>query len=392
MSGITKTKAEKLSLLNAGCAEQRLQNLHALLAGEKQPPAKLPQFANNHIHTTYSFSPYSPTAAIYFAREAGLETAGIMDHDSIGGAQEFRRAGEIAGVATTCGIECRVSLDETPLAGKRLNNPDQNGIAYMAVHSVSPGQTGVVQEAFASLRAKRNRRNRDMVKRISTLIGPLGIRLDFEQDVLPCSLYHGGGTVTERHILWALAGKMIAASGALGLETILTELGTSLSESQKAKLVSGNVNLQYDLLGILKSHLVSKFYIPATEECMHLRELVRLAEQTGAILCYAYLGDVGESVTGDKRREQYEDSFLDELFAVLNAEGIRGVTYMPSRNTPEQIARLRKLCAQHGILEISGEDINTPAQSFICEKLSEPGFSHLVEATWNLIKRERETI
>ena len=383
------TKSDKLALLNVSCAEQRLANLKMLLAEEKKPPTKLPQFANNHIHTTYSFSPYSPAAAIYFAREAGLETAGIMDHDTIGGALEFRRAGEIAGVSTTCGIECRVRLDDAPLAGRRLNNPDQTGIAYMAVHSVMPDKIGFVQEAFAPLRAKRNRRNREMAERINKLARPLGVHLDFEQDVLPCSLYHQGGTVTERHILWALAGKTIAAFGASGLGVILAELGIPLAESEKAKLVSRNASLQYDLLGIFKAHLVSKFYIPATDECMHLRELIQLAGQAGAILCYAYLGDVGESVTGDKRREQYEDSFLEELFAVLKAEGIRGVTYMPSRNTPGQIARLRGLCAQHNILEISGEDINSPGQSFICEKLTDPRFSHLADATWSLIEREK---
>ena len=93
--------------------EERLENLKTLIANEKEHPAVKPEFANNHIHTTYSFSPYSPTAAVYVARAEGLETAGIMDHDSIGGAEEFRLAGEIAGIGTTCGMECRVSLDGT---------------------------------------------------------------------------------------------------------------------------------------------------------------------------------------------------------------------------------------------------------------------------------------
>ena len=47
------------------------------------------EYVNNHIHTTYSFSPYTPTAAVYAAKKAGLSTAGIMDHDSIGGCEEF---------------------------------------------------------------------------------------------------------------------------------------------------------------------------------------------------------------------------------------------------------------------------------------------------------------
>ena len=49
--------------------------------GELQSPPDT-VYVNNHIHTTYSFSPYSPTAAVWCAMEAGLATAGIMDHDS----------------------------------------------------------------------------------------------------------------------------------------------------------------------------------------------------------------------------------------------------------------------------------------------------------------------
>ena len=69
---------KEIGLLNAETAEKRLANLRALLESEKQAPEKKPEFANNHIHTTYSFSPYSPTAAIYMARAEGLETAGII--------------------------------------------------------------------------------------------------------------------------------------------------------------------------------------------------------------------------------------------------------------------------------------------------------------------------
>lgn len=75
---------DKIKLLNVDNEEKRLENLKKLLREEKQKPEIFPQYANNHIHTVYSFSPYSPTAAVYMARAYGLETAGIMDHDSIG--------------------------------------------------------------------------------------------------------------------------------------------------------------------------------------------------------------------------------------------------------------------------------------------------------------------
>ena len=46
-------------------------------------------------------------------------------------------------------------------------------------------------------------------------------------------------------------------------------------------------------------------------------------------------------------------------------EGVKAVTYMPTRNTPEQLSRLRKLCDDYGMFQISGEDINSPRQIFV---------------------------
>ena len=71
---------EQLRLLNVEDPAQRLKNLELLLQQEVQKPDVKPQYANNHIHTCYSFSPYSPTAAIYMARAEGLQTAGIMEN------------------------------------------------------------------------------------------------------------------------------------------------------------------------------------------------------------------------------------------------------------------------------------------------------------------------
>lgn len=87
-------RQEVLKLLNAPTPEERLANLAILIGGEKEKPEVKPQFANNHIHTIYSFSPYSPTAAVYCARDEGLQTAGIMDHDSIAGARRISESGQ----------------------------------------------------------------------------------------------------------------------------------------------------------------------------------------------------------------------------------------------------------------------------------------------------------
>ena len=382
----------EIAFLNAPTPEERLENLRSLIESEASAPELKPEYANNHIHTIFSFSPYSPTAAVYMARAEGLETAGIMDHDSIGGAEEFRAAGEIAGIGTTCGMECRVSLEGTALAGRRLNNPDQEGVAYMAIHSVPKTGFARLQEVFAPLRERRNERNKKMLAKINALMSPYGIELDFERDVLPISSFADGGSVTERHLLYALSIKIASISGKEKCADFVNDnLHILLSEKQKAQLSDpDNPHLLYDLLGVLKAKLVEKIYIPASDECLKLSEVVKLADEVGAILCYPYLGDVGESPTGDKKAQKFEDDFLEELFDMLHAEGVRAITYMPARNTPEQLTRLRELCKKYGMTEISGEDVNSSRQSMICPQLAKPEFRHLVDMAWTLVEREKQ--
>ena len=95
------------------------------------------------------------------------------------------------------------------------------------------------------------------------------------------------------------------------------------------------------------------------------------------------------SVTGDKKAAKFEDDFLDELFEMLKEEGVRGVTYMPARNTREQLTRLQELCRRYGMTEISGEDVNSSRQSMICPQLVDPQFEHLVDMAWKLVEREK---
>ena len=361
-----------LNELNAGSKDERLGALKRAVAAASFPPVD-PRMVNNHIHTTYSFSPYSPTAAVYAARAEGLATCGIVDHDSIGGAEEFIRAGEIVGIPTTIGIETRVSFAETPLSDRRTNNPDQIGNSYMVLHAVPHDKISAVQAYFAPLRERRNARNRKMVARINALYAQDGVSLDFERDVLPLSQCSNGGSVTERHLMLALA-RQLFARGKASLPEHASELDILLAE--------------YDLVGTLKKDCIPKVFVPATDECPSLSEIVRFANEVGGILAYAYLGDVTASVTGDKKAQKFEDDYLDELFEVIDRAGIRAVTYMPTRNTQTQIERLRRLCEQYGMLQISGEDINSPRQKFTIEKMKEEQFSNLIENTWELIRHE----
>ena len=383
---MAKSREELLELLN--CPEG-LENLKELIKTEPQPETG--RDVNNHIHTTYSFSPYSPTAAVWFARAAGLCTCGLMDHDSIAGTEEFLAAADAAGMSATIGIECRVSFANTPFADRKLNNPDQAGVAYMALHGVPHNKAAEINAFFAPYRAKRNERNMKMVAAINEMMGKYGVTIDFEKDVLPLSNFAKGGSVTERHLSSALAYKMLEVIGRGDklVKFIHEELQLPLSGKIEGYLTDeNNPHMMYDLLGWIKSQLISKFYIDATDECPDVRDVLALSDRVGAISAYAYLGDVGDSVTGDKRAQKFEDDFLDELIDYVAKLGYRAVTYMPSRNTRAQLQRLRALCEKYSLFQISGEDINQPRQSFVCEAQRDPEFNNLYDATWALIAHE----
>ena len=377
-----------LNKLNAPTKEERLANLKEVLKTTSFPPA-VPQYINNHIHTTYSFSPYSPTAAVYAARMEGLCTAGIIDHDSISGAREFLEAAELIQMPVTIGMECRASMDGTAMEGRRTNNPDQVGVSYMTIQSVPHDKIDEVNAFFAPYREARHRRNRAMVEKINALLD--GIQLDYDRDVLPLSEAKENGGVTERHLMYALAKKMVEKAGkGQPMVDYLSSIGLSLSEKQKAQMLDTAYPFyEYDLLGILKSAFVPKIYIDAADECPNVRDVAKLCDKVDALLCYAYLGDVTASVTGDKKAQKFEDDYLDDVIAAIRECGIRAVTYMPTRNTPEQLERLRKLCDENGLLQVSGEDINSPRQSFVIRAMENPMFSNLIDSTWMLIRHEK---
>ena len=380
---------EILNKLNAPTKEERLANLAEVLKTTTFPPM-VPQYINNHIHTTYSFSPYSPTAAVYAARMEGLCTAGIIDHDSISGAEEFLEAAKLVDMPVTIGMEARISMDGTRLEGRRTNNPDQVGVSYMTIQGVPHNQINRLTEFFKPYQAARHIRNRKMIEKINKLVG---VSLDYDRDVLPLSMAAENGGVTERHLMYALAIELVKQVGkGQGMIDKLTDLGMNLSEKQQKMLLDTEYPFyEYDVLGMLKGTFVPKIFIDATDECPKLPDMVKLCKEIDAFLCYAYLGDVGDSVTGDKKAQKFEDDYLDDVFECLKEEGVTSVTYMPTRNTPAQLERLRNLCDEYGMFQISGEDINSPRQIFVIKAMEKPMFQNLIDATWKLIEHEKNT-
>jgi len=380
--------------------EERLSALSALEAGRGNTENRKNEEVNNHIHTIYSFSPYSPSMAALLAMNAGLGAAGSVDHDSIAAAEEMLAACSILGIGGCVGVEIRVSFktgaDGKPnaFASRKLNNPDSAGYAYTTIQGVPRQSIQKMADFLAPVRAERLKRTRAMAESANTLLSGAGISaIDFESDIIAKSKYNEGGGITERHLLAAIAEKIILKLGkgpgiADGLKS---KMGVRVSPKLAALLSDpNNPHYLYDLLGILKAELLPGIYIqPNEKECIPAEDATAFAKAIAAIPAYPYLGDVGESPTGDKKAEKFEDEYLDELFAEISRLGYQAFAYMPPRNTPAQLARVRKLSAEWGFMEISGVDINSSRQSFNCPEVLRDDSRHLLDTTWALIAHER---
>lgn len=349
---------------------------------------------NNHVHSNYSFSPYTPSEIPLKAKEAGLGTVGIMDHDSVSGCAEFLEAAKRTNIAATAGCEIRVNMDDTIMQGRKTNNPDEPNITYIALHGIPATKFDAVKAFLKPIHEARIRRDRQEVEKLNAILAERGApTLDFDADVYAISKAAEGGSITERHILYALSLKLIKqfGKGRSLIDFVENRMAIPVKGPLKELLLDeANPHYAYDLLGVFKSALVPEFFIHSGyDECITVYRAVEFAKSIGAIPAYAYLGDVGESPTGDKKAEKFEDDVLDDLIPELAKIGFQAVTYMPPRNTREQLARLQTLCHENGLMEISGVDINSSRQSFNCPILLEPEFAHLADAAWALIAHEK---
>lgn len=382
--------------LNSSNERSRLFGLEKIYKfieiGEEQ--FKKTEEVNNHVHTIYSFSPYSPSMAAYLAWKAGLQAVGVMDHDSVSGCKELIEACKIIGIASTVGFELRVNFSGTIVEGRKLNNPDSKNIGYIAIHGIPESKLPETKKFLNPIQIARNKRNKKILAKLNNLIKNCGMEeIDFSKEIYNISQAKEGGSITERHILHAFARKIIqkTGKGEKLISFLKDNLDIVLSEKIKKFLLDENDQFYlYDLLGILKSSFLDKIFIqPDYEECISVYEAIKFSNSINAIPAYAYLGDVTDSPTGDKKAEKFEDGFLEELIPELKKIGFKAITYMPPRNTLNQLLSLQKLCRKYEFMEISGVDINSPRQSFNYAIILRPEFAHLIEATWALIAHEK---
>ena len=156
--------------------EKRLTALQSWVEKNRENLPPLNKQTNNHIHTIYSFSPYTPSMAALKAREAGLSVAGSVDHDSISAAAEMTEACRILGMGSVTGFEVRVSFKHTRFADVKLNNPDSAGIVYMTVQGIPASKRDLAALFLKPLRDARKKRSIAMTEALNKIITEAGLK------------------------------------------------------------------------------------------------------------------------------------------------------------------------------------------------------------------------
>lgn len=141
-----------------------------------------------HLHSTASDGALSPSLLVRRAREAGLGTVALTDHDTLAGIPEAAAEGRRRGIAVVPGVE--------------LSLPHAPGTFHLIGLFVDPGDAGLAA-ALERIREGRAERNRKLLERLSGLGLPLGVE-EVEAE--------GGGVTARPHFARAMLRRGYVAS------------------------------------------------------------------------------------------------------------------------------------------------------------------------------------
>lgn len=319
------------------------------------------EVVNLHCHTFFSYNAYgySPTALAWLARRQGFAAIGIVDFDVLDGVDEFLAACERAGVRGSAGLETRVHIPA--FATREINSPGEPGVCYhMGIGFTTSQVPEAVAPILASMRARAERRNREMLERINNYLAP--VTLDYAQDVLPLT---PAGNATERHMLSAY----ISAAAAHFPDHEQRCVFWAAKLSTPAEQIRAIIDDYARFSNLVRSKLMKKggvgYVTPTPESFPTVDEVHQLILACGALPCAAWLD-------GTSAGEQA----IDELLALLIDAGAAALNIVPDRNwniaDPE--TKRIKLANLYAIVQLAheldlplnvGTEMNSPGNKLV---------------------------
>jgi hypothetical protein len=339
-----------------------LTQLVALAERGEAPREPVQDVVNLHCHTFFSFNAYghSPTSLAWLAKKRSFAAAGVVDFDVLDAVDEFLAACDLAGVRGSAGIETRVFIPE--FATREINSPGEPGVYYhMGIGFTSGTVPPKAAPTLAAMRARADRRNREMAARVNAYLDPVAI--DYERDVLPLT---PAGNATERHMLLAYiraADRAFGDSEAQKVAFWAAKLG--IPAEQIAAMINDYAKFSNLVRGKLMKRGGVGYVQPSPEAFPTVAEFHAMIVACGALPCVTWLD-------GTSAGEQA----IDELLDLLIGQGAVAMNIIPDRNwnNADPETRQLKVTKLHEIVRIAaardlplnvGTEMNAPGNKLV---------------------------
>jgi 3',5'-nucleoside bisphosphate phosphatase len=256
-----------------------------------------------HLHTYYSDGTLSPGEVVEWAKEKGLTTIAITDHDGVGGMLEGIEAGKKLGIKVIPGIE--------------ISAQNQDGIGlHILGYDINLHYKPLI-DACDSMRQKRKIRNAQLMKALNNL----GYSLNWED----LNLKPGQDYIGKPHFAIALVKK-------------------GYVHSPKEAFAHNGV------FGAKEIRRIKKEKVPA-------QVAIDLITGAGGMAVLAHPAKI--SHLGERGTQGFYDR-LDTLLDQLKAMGLGGLECVYPEHSDEETIQFTIMAHRHGLKVTGGSDYHGP--------------------------------
>lgn len=348
------------------------KRLGAIAKIKKELPLKekeKEESVNLQIHTSYSFSPYTPSMAAYMAYRFSLTVAGILDDYTVAGANEFIKACKTLGITYSVGMNLRCDF------GRKKCNVSLLGIAERYFDKV--------EKATEGLRAKQKDNLFSSIDAINRRIKKYGMEISFEKDVKPLMKKSASKVFLSKYAFYATALKIIEkfGKGEVVADLVLAE-GLELTQNEVGLLRDlTNPYYEYDLAKILLENdalLNAKKVYPSPEE------VVAIGKRVGAVCCFEY-----DALRNRKELSAAEKiKYNADLVKQLKSLGFSAIAFDPTKFSELVLKQFLCEVKNAEMLALNLTKVEFPRRRFDCIRIGGEAEKTLIENAFVIVGSE----
>lgn len=287
----------------------------------------LPEYreANCHIHTPYSFSPFSDmSSAFEMAEKEKIALLGINDLYVTDGYDAFHKGCLVNNIFPMFNIEFIGVLKEEQQKGIRLNDRNNPGRVYFSGKGLDyPFHTGfILRKQLKSVIKESQNKIRAMISKLNHMIKIEHPQLSLSYEEIKKKYAHD--LVREHHVAKAL--RILTLGSFKAPEEQVQFIEKLYGGKKSTTSLSDDAALENEIrLNILKKGGTA-FVEENENSYLELKKIIRIIIKAGGIPCYpVLLDDTSGSFT------EFETD-PEELFTSLRQLGIECIELIPGRN------------------------------------------------------------